>query len=77
MRHNLVILFYFFCFPLLSQNIEDDFEGNGTIDVWVGDDCNLNSSYANPYIEGINSSSKVLKYDDIGCLLYTSPSPRD
>lgn len=66
MRNILFILIYFLYFPLSSQVIEDDFEGNGTIDEWVGDDCNLNSSYANPYIEGINTSSKVLKYDDIG-----------
>ena len=51
---------------MFSQIIEDDFEGNGTIDQWVGDDCNLDSSYANPYVEGINTSSTVLKYDDIG-----------
>ena len=66
MRHNLVILFYFFCFPLFSQNIEDDFEGNGTIDQWVGDDCNVVSSFANPYVQGLNTSSKVLKYNDVG-----------
>ena len=56
----------FFIFPLFSQIIEDDFEGNGTIDQWVGDDCNLDSSYANPYVQGLNTSSKVLKYNDIG-----------
>lgn len=66
MRHISLLLVYFFSLSLFSQNIEDDFEGNGTIDQWVGDDCNLNSSFANPYVEGINTSSKVLKYDDIG-----------
>ena len=66
MRNILFILVYFLNIPLFSQIIEDDFEGNGTIDQWVGDDCNLDSSYANPYVEGINTSSTVLKYDDIG-----------
>ena len=66
MRHYLLIIIYFLCSPLFSQNIEDDFEGNGTIDSWVGDDCIVNSSYANPYIQGLNTSSKVLKYNDIG-----------
>ena len=66
MRNILFILVYFLYIPLFSQIIEDDFEGNGTIDQWVGDDCNLDSSYANPYVEGINTSSTVLKYDDIG-----------
>ena len=66
MRHHLLIIIYFLCSPLFSQNIEDDFEGNGTIDSWVGDDCIVNSSYANPYIQGLNTSSKVLKYNDIG-----------
>ena len=66
MRQISLLLVCFFSLSLFSQNIEDDFEGNGTIDEWVGDDCNLNSSFANPYAEGINTSSKVLKYDDIG-----------
>ena len=57
---------FFINFSLFSQNIEDDFEGNGTIDAWVGDDCNLDSSYLNPYVEGLNTSAKVLKYNDIG-----------
>ena len=66
MRNILFILVYFLYIPLFSQIIEDDFEGNGTIDQWVGDDCNLDSSYANPYVQGLNTSSKVLKYNDIG-----------
>ena len=50
MRYILLIVVSFINFSLFSQNIEDDFEGNGTIDAWVGDDCNLDSSYSNPYI---------------------------
>jgi len=66
MRYILLIVVSFINFSLFSQNIKDDFEGNGTIDAWVGDDCNLDSSYSNPYIEGLNTSTKVLKYNDIG-----------
>ena len=67
MRHSLLlIIIYFFCFPLFSQNIEDDFEGNGTINEWVGDYCYVASSFANPYVQGINTSSRVLKYSDTG-----------
>ena len=67
MRHSLLlIIIYFFCFPLFSQNIEDDFEGNGTINEWVGDYCYVASSFVNPHVQGINTSSRVLKYSDTG-----------
>ena len=67
MRHSLLlIIIYFFCFPLFSQNIEDDFEGNVTINQLVGDYCYVASSFANPYVQGINTSSRVLKYSDTG-----------
>ena len=67
MRHSLLlIIIYFFCFPLFSQNIEDDFEGNGTINEWVGDNCYVASSFVNPHVQGINTSSRVLKYSDTG-----------
>ena len=58
------------CLPLLSkaQTVEDDFEGNGTISTWAGDDCTINTSFANPYIQGINTSATVLQYHDQGGL---------
>jgi hypothetical protein len=49
-----------------AQNITDDFEGNGTISTWFGDDCEINTGFANPYSNGINTSSKVLRYSDLG-----------
>jgi len=49
-----------------SISVEDDFEGNGTIDTWYGDDCGINTSFINPFQEGINTSSTVLEYDDSG-----------
>lgn len=49
-----------------TQTVQDDFEGNGTITNWTGDNCNLNAGFANPYVQGINTSAKVLKYQDAG-----------
>ncbi len=49
-----------------TQTVQDDFEGNGSITSWAGDDCNINISFSNPYIQGINTSATVLKYDDYG-----------
>ncbi|MBS2213876.1 family 16 glycosylhydrolase [Carboxylicivirga mesophila] len=46
--------------------VQDDFEGNGTINSWYGDDCNIDIAFANPKQEGINTSSTVLKYHDVG-----------
>jgi beta-glucanase (GH16 family) len=49
-----------------SITVEDNFEGNGSISAWIGDDCNLNENLNNPFSQGINTSSKVLEYHDIG-----------
>jgi len=67
MRFILVFFFgFFFCSTVSQQIIEDDFEGSGTISAWFGDDCGVDSSFANPYAQGINTSSRVLKYSDVG-----------
>jgi len=62
------ILLLLFCLPsiAIAQTVEDDFEGNGTISTWYGDNCNLNTSLPNPYQQGINSSATVLEYGDVG-----------
>lgn len=63
----LVALFLYFPFFLQGQTvIEDDFEGNGTITTWVGDDCHISTDFTNPYPTGINPSHKVLEYHDVG-----------
>ncbi len=64
-RHILPIML---CLPLVAktQTVTDDFEGNGTITTWYGDDCGLNTSKANPYAVGINTSANVLEYHDQG-----------
>jgi len=49
-----------------TTTVEDDFEGNGTIDSWFGDDCTINAGLSNPYQLGINTSEKVLEYRDMG-----------
>ena len=53
-------------FPSSSQTVEDDFEGNGTIQSWYGDDCQIDDEFANPFVDCTNGSAKVLKYDDQG-----------
>lgn len=55
-------------FPLVSQAqlITDDFEGNGNITTWHGDNCGLNTSFANPHPQSLNPSATVLKYHDQG-----------
>ena len=77
MKHIIPAYFYhfFFVFLLLIpglkgwsqvQDVFDDFEGNGDITTWFGDACNMDISYANPNIQGINTSATVLKYEDVG-----------
>ena len=52
-----------FAQPIL---VFDDFEGNGTIDTWYGDDCSISTELPNPYPEGINTSATVMGYRDNG-----------
>ncbi len=66
MRKLIIFLFISFSITLNSQTVEDDFEGSGTITSWSGDDCGINTSLTNPYQQGINTSSTVLEYNDIG-----------
>lgn len=49
-----------------TQTVQDNFEGTGTISTWAADDCDLNISFNNPVANGINTSTKVLRYSDIG-----------
>lgn len=64
-----IFAFLFLLFPLLvvaQEAITDDFEGNGNITTWSGDDCAINTSFSNPVPQGINTSSGVLRYEDTG-----------
>ena len=47
-------------------NVIDGFEGNGTINSWYGDACEIIIGFNNPYRVGINQSAYVLKYFDSG-----------
>jgi len=49
-----------------AQYVFDDFEGNGNISSWFGDDCSIDTDFSNPFREGINASETVLKYEDSG-----------
>lgn len=64
----LLVLFISLTSILSAQvaNVSDDFEGNGTIENWFGDDCDFKVGQDNPFSQGINSSDKVLEYHDVG-----------
>ena len=44
----------------------DDFEGNGNITTWDGDQAGLNTVFVNPYVNADNFSDTVLEYQDTG-----------
>ncbi len=54
--------------PTLAQtaHVADDFEGNGNINTWAGDDCQIDTSFPNPFPQGSNTSATVLRYGDTG-----------
>ena len=66
MRYLFSVLFVFCCFIFNGQDVQDDFEGSGTITSWAGDDCIINTSLSNPFSQGINTSNTVLEYHDTG-----------
>ena len=66
MRNLYFILFFLLSIFCHGQNVEDDFEGNGTISTWYGDNCGINANFGNIYQQGINTSSTVLEYHDTG-----------
>ncbi len=51
-----------------AQLLKDDFEGNSTISTRYADDCFMDISFPNPFIDSINPSAAVLKYHDTGGL---------
>ena len=64
----LIILGFFTAHSFIAQiqSVQDNFEGSGTINTWSADDCNMNTSFSNPFIDGTNSSQNVLEYYDYG-----------
>ncbi len=67
-RHLIVGFCWIVCsLGLCAQmDVRDDFEGNGTITTWFGDDCAIDINFTNPFQEDINTSSTVLRYEDTG-----------
>lgn len=64
----LIVVFTLFFDVGFAQSLQDDFEGNGNITTWYGDDCTANTSYTNPFSHTKNLSEKVMKYHDNGGL---------
>jgi beta-glucanase (GH16 family) len=64
----ITILFSSSLFYSQVQISQDNFEGNSTINSWFGDDCGMDNNFTNPFPTSTNTSSKVLKYSDIGGL---------
>ena len=70
MHHKLLLyaLLLTSTFGANSQTIKDDFEGNGNVAAWQGDNCLVNPDLPNPFQSSANNSSKVLAYTDNGGL---------
>lgn len=67
MRNLFTLLAITFITSIFSQqNVVDDFEGDGTITTWFGDDCGMDAAYSNPFKTDVNNSNTVLKYTDEG-----------
>ena len=60
------IYFYKAPSPTGTPIVFDDFEGNGNISTWAGDDCGMNIAFANPFKDALNDSDTVLEYKDTG-----------
>ena len=65
-KWTLSLIVFCYSFLVISQTIQDSFEGNGNITTWFGDNCGIDTSLNNPQQNGINTSSKVLEYNDSG-----------
>ena len=63
----IVLISSLFNSAIHGQSLKDDFESNRQIN-WVGDDCLIDTCVTNPFAQGLNTSSKVLKYNDVGGL---------
>ncbi len=66
MKNLNLLLFLLSFIAINAQIVQDDFEGNGTINSWYGDDCGMDNNFANPFLTGINTSATVLEYNDTG-----------
>jgi len=62
----LTVLIFALISPFSAQIIQDDFEGNGNISSWFGDNCAIVTNYSNPHSNPSNASNTVLRYHDVG-----------
>ena len=65
---SLLLLLFFFSLFSQTQISQDNFEGNSSIPSWFGDDCIIDTNFNNPFPNGSNPSTKVLRYSDVGGL---------
>lgn len=80
---NKNILFFLFCaftcLSLRAQLLQDNFEGNSTIVNWLADASIIEGPFSNPFVQGINTSNNVLRYEDNGGqyanVFFNSPIP--
>lgn len=66
MRYFISGLLFLMSFQFQAQLLQDDFEGNSTINSWNADDCIVEYPFANLEQDSFNSSSNVLLYQDVG-----------
>jgi len=64
-NNNDKVVAYIDDFEYVTPVAHDDFEGNGNVTTWFGDGCGQ-EIITNPFSNTINTSSKVLKYNDNG-----------
>ncbi|MEM8907469.1 MAG: family 16 glycosylhydrolase [Bacteroidota bacterium] len=67
--HYVTLIFVFLSIGFsIAQPIVliDNFEGSGTINTWIGDNCGINTALANPFPQSLNTSATVLEYHDTG-----------
>lgn len=66
MKYIIAFILLFGSTTIKAQSVYDDFEGNGNITTWSGDNCGLNTNFNNPFKDSVNNSNTVLQYHDNG-----------
>ncbi len=66
MRNRLTLGFLLLVMMAEGQLLQDDFEGNSTVQSWSAGDCFMVVPHPNPVPSSINTSANVLRYHDTG-----------
>lgn len=61
----LAAMAFVFDARIMAQSLHDNFEGQGNINTWYGDNCGF-QVLPNPVSGGINTSATVAEYHDVG-----------